>query len=116
MIREGNKGKGKTIEAKKSSPFLRQSHDSSTIHLTEQDESGIYHAIQLHGHICHINLKLPPPILHKVFVLLDEQFPTLEHLLLTFSATTSAKPHAIESILMSLIVTCLPIELLLNLK
>ena len=61
----------------------------SAIRLTEQDESGIYHAIRLHGRICHIDLELPPPILHKVFVLLDEQFPTLEHLSLTFSATSN---------------------------
>ena len=61
---------------------------SSTIHLTEQDELGIFHAIRLHDRIRHIDLELPPSILHTVFVLLDEQFPTLEYLSLTFSAAS----------------------------
>ena len=59
----------------------------SNVTLTEQDESGIYHALQLHDRVYHIDLKLPPSILHKVFVFLDEQFPILEHISLTFSAT-----------------------------
>ena len=53
--------------------------------LTEQDELGIYHALQLHNRVYHIDLKLPPSIVHKVFVLLDGQFPKLEHLSLSFS-------------------------------
>ena len=56
--------------------------------LTEQDESGIYHALRLHDRVYHIGLKLPPSILHKVFVLLDGQFPILERLYLTFSTTS----------------------------
>ena len=56
--------------------------------LTEQDELGIYHALRLHDRVRHIDLNLPPSILHKVFVLMDEHFPILEHLSLTFSATS----------------------------
>ena len=65
---------------------------SSTIHITEQDELGIYRAIRLHDRIRRIDLELPPSILHNIFVLLDEQFPTLEHLSLTFSATSNSSP------------------------
>ena len=54
--------------------------------LTEQDELGIYHALRLRDCVHHIDLKLPPSILHRVFVLLNGQFPILEHLSLTFPA------------------------------
>ena len=56
--------------------------------LTEQDELAICHALRLHDRVYHIELELPPSILRKVFVLLDGQFPILEHLSLTFSATS----------------------------
>ena len=56
--------------------------------LTEQDELGIYHALRLHDRVYHIHLNLPPSTFHKVFVLLAEQFPILEHLSLTSSATS----------------------------
>ena len=62
---------------------------SNTIHETGQDELGIYHAIRLHDRIHHIDLELPSSILHNVFVLLNKQFPTLEHLSLTVSATSN---------------------------
>ena len=52
--------------------------------LTEQDELGIYHALRLRDCVRHIDLTLPPSILRKALVLLDEQFPTLEHLSLVF--------------------------------
>ena len=60
--------------------------------LTEQDESGLYHALQLRDRVYRIDLSLPPSILHKVFVLLDGQFPILEHLSLKFSATSKNSP------------------------
>ena len=56
--------------------------------LTEKDELGIYHALRLHERIYHIDLILPPSILHKIFLQLDGHFPILEHLSLTFSAPT----------------------------
>ena len=48
--------------------------------LTEQDESGIYHALRLHGRVSHIKLVLQPSILKKVIMLMDEHFPILQHL------------------------------------
>ena len=55
--------------------------------LTEQDELGIYHALRLHGRVRHIDLGLPPSILHYVVMLMGEHFPILEHLSLSFAAT-----------------------------
>ena len=60
----------------------------STRVLTEKDELGIYHALRLPERVYHIDLEFPPSILHKVIVLLDGQFPILEHLSLTFSASS----------------------------
>ena len=54
--------------------------------LTEQDELGIYNAFRLRDRVCHIDLKLPPSILHTVVMLMHEHFPILEHLSLSFSA------------------------------
>ena len=60
-----------------------------TCMLTEKDELGIYHALRLHDRVYHIDLELRPSILYKVIVLrLDRQFPKLEHLSLTFSASS----------------------------
>ena len=56
--------------------------------LTEQEEFGIYHALQLHDRVRHIDLELPPSILHRVFVLPDEEFPILEHLSISLGTTT----------------------------
>ena len=57
--------------------------------LTEKDELGIYHALRLHDRVYHIDLELRPSILYKVILLrLDRQFPKLEHLSLTFSASS----------------------------
>jgi hypothetical protein len=53
--------------------------------LTEQDESVIYHALQFHNRVRHIDLDLVPSILHKVLVLMDKHFPMLEHLSLSSS-------------------------------
>ena len=55
----------------------------------KQDELGIYHTLQLRDHIRHIHLDLPPPILHKVLMLMDETFPILEHLSLSMFSTAS---------------------------
>jgi hypothetical protein len=54
--------------------------------LTEQDQSGIYQALRLHDRVRHIHLGLPPSILHKVLVLIDDHFPRLETLTLSFPA------------------------------
>ena len=58
---------------------------------TEQDELGIYHALRLHGRVRHIGLVLLPSIFHKVIRLMDEHFPALEHLSLTFSESATSK-------------------------
>jgi hypothetical protein len=64
--------------------------------LTEQDELGIYHALRLHDRVRHIHLDLPPSILHKVLVLMDEHFPILEHLSLSFTAQNSILSHSLR--------------------
>ena len=68
-------------------PLFVSYHEKPTTRLTEQDESGIYHVLRLHGRLRHIDLRLPPSILHQVVVLMDEHFPILEHLSLRFAAT-----------------------------
>jgi hypothetical protein len=65
--------------------------------LTEQDESGIYHVLQLHDRVRQLDLHLPPFILHKVIMHMDKHFPILEHLSLSFPAQngiTLALPKA----------------------
>ena len=57
---------------------------------TKQDELGIYHALRLHDRVRHIGLVLLPSILQKFITLMNEHFPTLEHLSLTFSQSESA--------------------------
>ena len=59
--------------------FIDYRYSRVTI-LTEQDELGIYHALRLHDRVRHIDLDLPPSILHKCLVLLDGRFTILEHL------------------------------------
>ena len=75
-------------------PLFVRYHDrtilGTTARLTEQKELGIYHALRLHGRLCHIDLVLPPSILHKVVVLMDEYFPILEHLSLRFTVTNES--------------------------
>ena len=58
----------------------------SFIMLTEQDELGIYHALQLHDRVRHIDLRLPTSVLHEVVLLMDKPFPMLEYLSLSFAA------------------------------
>jgi hypothetical protein len=57
--------------------------------MTEKDELGISHALQLHDRVRHINLRLPPSILHKVLVLMDQHFPILDHLSLSLAYENS---------------------------
>ena len=54
--------------------------------LTEQDESGLYHALRLHDRVRQIDLDLPPSVTNKVVALLDKHFPILEHLSLAHTA------------------------------
>jgi hypothetical protein len=56
-----------------------------------KDEFGIYHALWLRDRIRTIDLDLPPSILHKFLMLMDEPFPILERLSLSFmvDGTTS---------------------------
>jgi hypothetical protein len=54
--------------------------------LTEKDELGIYNALRLHDRVFHIDLSLPPSILHKVLVLMDANFSRLGRLTLSFQA------------------------------
>jgi hypothetical protein len=56
--------------------------------LAKQDELGIYHTLRLHDRVRYIHLDLPASIFLKVIVLMGERFPILEHLSLTFSATS----------------------------
>ena len=51
----------------------------------KRDELGMYHTLRLHGRIRYIELALSPSILHKVLALMDENFPILEHLLVSCS-------------------------------
>ena len=65
--------------------FVNYGYTSVT--MTEQDELGLIHALRLHDRVRHIDLDVPPPtIVHKVLVLMDGQFPILEHLSLSFAA------------------------------
>jgi hypothetical protein len=58
----------------------------ASVNMTEQDELGIYHALRLHGRVRHIDLEfLTSSILHKFLVLMDEHFPILELLSLSFA-------------------------------
>jgi hypothetical protein len=48
--------------------------------LSEQDEAGIHHALQLHDRVHQIYLDLPPSFLQKCLGLMDTSFPMLENL------------------------------------
>jgi hypothetical protein len=66
-------------------------------YMEERDEMWIYHVLRLHDHVRRIHLHLPPSILHKCLVLMDEHFPILEHLSLFFKGdniTTLTLPKA----------------------
>jgi hypothetical protein len=64
--------------------FVDYGHRRDGVTLTEKDELGIYNALRLHGRVRYIHLGLPSSILHKVLVLMDEHFPILERLSLSF--------------------------------
>ena len=68
--------------------FVNYGYTSVT--MTEKDELGLIHALRLRDRVRHIDLDLPPPaVLHKVLLLMDEQFPILEHLSLSFATKNS---------------------------
>ena len=51
---------------------------------TEETELRIYQALRLRGRVRHIELELPHSILQQVVMLMDNHFPILEHLSLSF--------------------------------
>ncbi|KAH9172534.1 hypothetical protein EDB89DRAFT_888122 [Lactarius sanguifluus] len=53
--------------------------------ITQQDESAIRDALLLRDRVSHIDLHLPPSILHKFLMLMDEPFSVLKHLSLSSS-------------------------------
>ena len=60
--------------------FVQYHYDDSP---TAREKLRIYHILRLHGRICHIELSLPPSILHKALTHMDGNFPILEHLYLS---------------------------------
>ena len=75
--------------------LIHYSHTSVSIQ--GKDEMGIYHALRLHDRVRQIDLHLPPSILQKCLVLMDEHFPILQHLSLSFAGdkfTTLTLPKA----------------------
>ena len=46
--------------------------------------SSICHPLRLHGRLCHIDLALYPSMMGEVVALMDEHFPILKHLSLSF--------------------------------
>jgi hypothetical protein len=69
--------------------FVNYQDTNATI--SEQDELGIYHALRLRDRVQTIELDLPPSILHRFLLLMDEPFPILEtlSLVLTYDPNTS---------------------------
>ncbi|KAI9456028.1 hypothetical protein BJY52DRAFT_607568 [Lactarius psammicola] len=51
-----------------------------------QDELGIFHALRLCDRVRRVVLRIPPSILDQLLVLMDESFPVLEHLSLSYTA------------------------------
>ena len=70
-------------------PLLLDYYSGDT--LPEKDELWIYHGLRLHDRVRFIRLRLPPSILDKVVVLMDEHFPILEHLSLFFHFQTTVQ-------------------------
>ncbi|KAN0133875.1 hypothetical protein V8E53_008307 [Lactarius tabidus] len=64
-------------------------YDYEDVTMTEKDTLGISHALQSHDRVRHIDLRLPPCILHKVLVLMDQHFPILDHLSLSLADENS---------------------------
>ena len=44
----------------------------------------IYHPLQLHGRLCHIDLSLRPSMMDEAVMLMDEHFPILKYLSLSY--------------------------------
>ena len=53
--------------------------------ISTQDELGMHHALLQRDRVRSIVLCLPPLFLHKLLMLMDEPFPILEHLSLSFT-------------------------------
>ncbi|KAH9165694.1 hypothetical protein EDB89DRAFT_2076551 [Lactarius sanguifluus] len=51
-----------------------------------KDELGMSQALQLRDRVRRVVLSIPPAILHKLLVLMDESYPILEHLCLSSTA------------------------------
>src|SRR5258708_5793876 len=47
------------------------------------DELGIFHALQLRDRVRHVDLHIPHSTLHRLLPLMDEPFPSLEHISLS---------------------------------
>jgi hypothetical protein len=58
----------------------------ATATIGAQDESGIFHALQLRDRLRHVVLRIPSSILDQLLMLMDESFPVLEHLSLSSTA------------------------------
>ncbi|KAH9066569.1 hypothetical protein EDB87DRAFT_436231 [Lactarius vividus] len=63
-----------------------------TVRGLEQDKLGIHHALRLRGRVRYIDLHLPSSILQKFLMLMDEPFPILEHLSLSFTVDNITAP------------------------
>ena len=71
-----------TLDHLPSLPLLIDYRDT-TATISRQDELGIHHALLLRDRVRHIDLRLPPSILHKFLMLMDEPFSVLGHLSLS---------------------------------
>jgi hypothetical protein len=68
-------------------------YQDTTAPITPQDELAIGQALLLRERIRHIDLRLPPSILHTFLPLVDEPFSLLEHLSLSY--TTGGDPNSV---------------------
>jgi hypothetical protein len=57
----------------------------TTTPITPQDELAIHHALRLRDRVRHIDLRLPPSILHTFLPLVNKPFSLLEHLSLSYA-------------------------------
>ena len=63
----------------------------TTATISRQDELALCHALLLWDRVRHIELHLPPSILHKILMVMDEPFPMLEHLSIASSTEEDTK-------------------------
>ena len=73
-----------TLDHLPSLPLLIDYRDT-TATISQQDELTIRHALLCWDRVRHVDLHLPPSILHKFLMLMEESFPMLEHLSLSSS-------------------------------